>query len=123
MCSPFPWNFFHPSRTSSSAAPIQHVFVPSNLQTGSKPKTSKNRNQVVHTSLFCSHSKGRVVNILANDLLEIALRKNNAINKANLIAFFTPALNASTIIIIKYGAKGNHVKHLYEDQKDLSPSY
>ena len=57
-----------------------------------------NRNQVVHTNLFYFQSKGCAINILANDLLGIALRKNYAINKT----FLTSIFNAFATIIRKY---------------------
>lgn len=51
---------------------------------------SRGRTKLIYANFFRLNREGCVINILANDLLEIALRKSNVINKANSHCIFSP---------------------------------
>lgn len=79
--------------------------MPINLQFGSKPILLKNHNQVIHASFFRSHSKWYIINILANYMLEIALRNKTAFDKASPRCICNCNIDASATIVNKYEAK------------------
>jgi len=53
------------------------------LKARNNPKIIQNLDKTIHTRLLCSHNTWSVVRIMAKNLLEITLRKENTFDKTS----------------------------------------